>query len=83
MSDTSDVIQARALLRNGTGKAIRERAGLTMTELGASMEPPVPASTILRWERGRSRPRAKTAQAYLTALKRVKKATASVDAITA
>lgn len=80
MRNASQVIKARALLSSGTGKAIRERAGLSMAEFGGLfMEPPHPASTILRWEGGRSRPRPDSARAYLTALERVEKAIASAE----
>ncbi len=71
------------MLRSGIGKAIRERAGLTLPELGASLEPPVPASTIARWEGGDRRPRMDSARAYLAALERIREATASVEEVSA
>ena len=57
----------RRLVATGAARAIREGAGLSLTELGH--EASVDRTTIHRWERGRRRPRRGAGAArYLRAL---------------
>jgi len=76
---TEEIILARRLLREGVGEAIRRGAGLSFAEFGASLDPPKPASTIYRWEKGSARPRGANARSYIAGLRLVGGATSSVD----
>ena len=79
--ETQQLVQARRILRSGVGRAMREQAGLSLAEFGASLEPPVPGSTIWRWEKGAARPRRGGASAYLEALKRIQHSPGVLDTI--
>lgn len=56
----------RRMAADGTAKRLRLQADLSLAELGRDVG--VPASTILRWERGDSRPRGELAQRYAQVL---------------
>jgi hypothetical protein len=83
MPPTTELIQAREVLRSGLGRTIREKAGLSYADVGAEMKPPVPGSTVWRWEHGVSRPRRDKAGPYLAALKRIQDAPGALDSIEA
>ena len=64
--DLSRVIQGRQALADGTGKALRRQAGLSLAELAAAVG--VNAATVYRWEQGTTRPSADAAERYALAL---------------
>jgi len=69
MSEAVLLKRIRQLARTGAARMIRVSAGLSLAELGESMDPPVPASTVLRWERGECAPHGARALAYARILK--------------
>ena len=79
--ESEDLVRARQILRTGVGKAIREQLGLSLAEFGASMDPPVPAASIWRWETGATRPRADHAVNYMTTLRSMKGASTALDLV--
>ena len=81
MTSAQLLIQARRVAVSGVGKAIRQQAGLSLSQFGAEMDPPVPGSTIWRWEEGVAKPQSDRATAYLAAIKRIQEAPGPLDAI--
>lgn len=60
------VSAARAHAVNGTGRAIRKAAGVTMAEVAAVVG--VSEPTVWRWEEGRHRPRGAAAARWADVL---------------
>jgi hypothetical protein len=56
--------RVRRLAKTGVARALRVSNGLSLAEMGASCDPPVPASTILRWESGDHVPHGDRALGY-------------------
>jgi DNA-binding transcriptional regulator YiaG len=68
------LVTARRLARTGEGRQLRERSDLTIKELAQAVG--VDTATLVRWEEGRTRPRAPAALRWVDALAAV---TASAD----
>ncbi len=66
MLDLALLARARRL-GQGAGREVRERAGLSVGELARIIG--VDVATLSRWERGRTRPRANSAQRWFEACK--------------
>jgi excisionase family DNA binding protein len=58
-----ELAEARLLASGGSGRVVREAAGLSLNDVGRACG--VHASTILRWERGDRRPRGIPAALYV------------------
>jgi DNA-binding transcriptional regulator YiaG len=67
--ELSLLIEGRALARTGRGKEIRERAGLSRSELARLIGVTQPA--VSRWESGERTPTGGCAVAYAKALRKV------------
>jgi DNA-binding transcriptional regulator YiaG len=52
----------RALIRSGEARRLRVRHGLSLSEVGASID--VAATVIAKWERGETRPTTEHTLAY-------------------
>lgn len=65
-SDVVDVARARRMASSGEAKAIREEAGLSLSELAGGI--PVVTTTLWKWETGRSRPRPDAAVRWIQIL---------------
>jgi DNA-binding transcriptional regulator YiaG len=63
------VVGARRAAKSGQGAEIREKAGLTRSELAVLAD--VSPLTIARWERGESAPRGRAAVRYMLELRRL------------
>jgi DNA-binding transcriptional regulator YiaG len=61
-----DLVRIRRMAALGTARAIREAAGLSLTELANEID--VHRTTIHRWEQGARRPSGAGALRYLRAL---------------
>ena len=70
-----ELATARSFVRDGRGRQIRVEAGLSLSEVATSVGDGVAPSTVLRWERGDSVPRADHAQAYWRLLVELDKVT--------
>lgn len=57
-------------------KAIRRAAGRSFADIGAACDPPVCASTVLRWERGDRQPRGEHLVQYVEILDELRKVVA-------
>lgn len=68
MADAATLQRVRRLAKSGTARMIRLDAGLSLAEFGASMTPPVPPSTVHRWENGDRAPHGDLAVGYLRLL---------------
>jgi hypothetical protein len=68
MADAATLRRVRRLAKSGTARMIRLDAGLSLAELGAAMTPPVPPSTVYRWENGDRAPHGDLAIGYLALL---------------
>lgn len=66
----ADLAKARALIRSGFGRRIRQDAGLSLSELAADPGLGVSKSTLWRWEEGHQ-PRPRLAVAYAEVLNRL------------
>ena len=64
--DITKLVLARRLARTGEGKRLRERAELTIKEIAQAVG--VDTGTIVRWETGRTSPRAPAALRWVDAL---------------
>ena len=64
--DVQDLMRMRRLAETGAARAIRESAGLSLSEAEAGSG--VERSTIWRWEMGRRRPHGPAALRYLAFL---------------
>lgn len=66
--DLNLTVEGRALLKNGTGRAVRLSRGLSYAEeadaMSAELGRKVSPSTLHRWESGSRVPRAEAAAAY-------------------
>lgn len=60
---------ARTYAATGTGRAIRQAAGLSMSEVAEALG--VTESTIWRWEQGKHRPRGEPAREWARLLNRL------------
>lgn len=72
MSEIVDIARARALARSGRGQEIRERAGVSRSELAKELGRH--ETTVARWEGGERSPRGAVALRYgqlLTELEQV------------
>jgi DNA-binding transcriptional regulator YiaG len=65
-SDVARLARVRRLAASGAARAIREEAGLSLTELAAGVQ--VDRVTVHRWERGSRRPTGPAALRYLDVL---------------
>jgi transcriptional regulator with XRE-family HTH domain len=70
--DAIEIAKARALIRSGRAQAIRERAGLSRSEVAESVG--VNDSTIARWETGERSPRGEGAKRYARLLRELAEA---------
>jgi len=61
-----ELIRVRRLATTGAARAMREDAGLSLSELAAAVQ--VHKVTIFRWEHGQRRPRGEAARRYLEVL---------------
>lgn len=61
-----ELVRVRRLASTGAARAIREDAGLSLSELATAAK--VHKTTIFRWETGLRRPRGDAAERYLTVL---------------
>ena len=64
--DATRLIRMRTLAATGAARAIRESAGLSLTEAAAGSS--VNRITIHRWEKGERRPHGEAALRYLSLL---------------
>ena len=55
--DAVEIARGRDLIRTGLGRSIRERAGLSQSELARSLG--VDSGTVSKWEAGERSPRAR------------------------
>ncbi len=62
----SELIRVRRLAATGAARAMREDAGLSLSELADAVQ--VHKVTIFRWEHGQRRPRGSAAERYLRVL---------------
>ena len=69
MNELTRLMQARALGRDGRGRSLREGTGLSLREVAEAIE--VDQATLLRWERGTTRPRRAAALRWLLVLESV------------
>jgi transcriptional regulator with XRE-family HTH domain len=69
IADLTDVAEVRDLIRTGQARAIREAAGLSLSDLAGALG--VWPSTVLRWERGDRRARGPAAARYYRLLGRL------------
>jgi transcriptional regulator with XRE-family HTH domain len=69
MDRISDLARIRRMQQSGEAKRLRERAGISLRTMARAVG--VRASTLIRWEAGRVRPREGTALAWLAALDRI------------
>lgn len=60
--DAVEIAKARDLIRTGLGRTIRERAGLSQSELARALG--VDNGTVNKWESRQRRPRGEAAQRY-------------------
>ena len=67
--DAVRLTRMRRLAESGAARAIRESAGLSLTEAAAGAE--VHRITVHRWERGTRRPRGDAALRYLDLLEQL------------
>jgi DNA-binding transcriptional regulator YiaG len=65
-TDVRRLVRARALLKSGSGRAIRESAGLGLNEFSRLIN--VPPSDLSHWERGLNVPRVDSALLWLAAI---------------
>jgi transcriptional regulator with XRE-family HTH domain len=65
----SDLARIRRIQQTGEAKQLREQAGVSLRTMARAVG--VRASTLIRWEAGRVRPREGTALAWLAALDRI------------
>jgi transcriptional regulator with XRE-family HTH domain len=70
-NDLSLLIEGRSAVSSGSGQKLRERAGLSQSDI-ARLTGVTPAA-ICRWEAGERTPSGATAVAYAKALRRVEK----------
>jgi transcriptional regulator with XRE-family HTH domain len=68
-NDLSLLIEGRSAVRTGSGQKLRERAGLSQSELARLTG--VTPGAICRWEAGERTPSEAAAVAYAKALRRV------------
>jgi transcriptional regulator with XRE-family HTH domain len=66
-NDAVEIARARELVRSGRARVIRERAGLSLSEMARSTGDNV--STIARWEAGERSPRGEVAKRYARLLR--------------
>jgi DNA-binding transcriptional regulator YiaG len=66
MEDAVRLTRLRRLTESGAARAIREAAGLSLSEASASAK--VDRTTIHRWERGQRKPHGPAALRYLALL---------------
>jgi DNA-binding transcriptional regulator YiaG len=66
MSDVKRLVRMRRLAETGAARAMREAAGLSLSEAGAGAK--VDRTTIHRWEHGSRRPNGDAALRYLALL---------------
>jgi DNA-binding transcriptional regulator YiaG len=71
MENTLKLIRLRRLIETGAARAIRESAGLSLTEAGIGSD--VNRVTIHRWERGQRKPHGDAALRYLALLEELSK----------
>ena len=57
-----EIARARDLIRTGRGRSIRERAGISRSELARSLG--VDGSAVAKWESGSRAPRGEIARRY-------------------
>ena len=57
-----EVTRVRELARAGTARQVRQRAGLSLSEVAAAVG--VSTATVFRWERGQRRPTGAAALRY-------------------
>jgi transcriptional regulator with XRE-family HTH domain len=65
-----DLARIRRMQQTGEAKRLREQAGVSLRTMARAVG--VRASTLIRWEAGRVRPREGTALAWLAALDRIR-----------
>ena len=65
----SELLDLRAMLDNGEARQIRERAGLTSTQLARRLD--VSPAAVTRWEQGIRFPRGANARRYARLLQRL------------
>ena len=66
---TLKLVQARRLAASGEGKAVRERAGLSLREVAAPMG--LSVSALFRWENGERIPHGERAVAWVEFLEQL------------
>ena len=71
MENFAPLVLARRLARDGSGRATRERSGLSIRELARVIG--VDVATLSRWERGEARPRGEAALQWLEACKAIER----------
>lgn len=69
MTDHRRLMRVRRLAETGAARAIRQSAGLSLTELGEAAG--VDRTSVWRWETGRRRPRGAAALRYLEVLEEI------------
>jgi DNA-binding transcriptional regulator YiaG len=67
--DVAALAEVRQFCASGRARGIRERACLTLGEVGRSVG--VAPSTVARWEDGTRRPTGRAAERYLRLLRRI------------
>ena len=72
MNEIASLVRGRTLGRSGRGRALRERAGISLRELAEIVE--VDAATLCRWERGDVRPRRSGAARWVEACEEIERA---------
>lgn len=68
-TDIVELARAKALVRSGAGRTVRQAAGLSLAEVGTALG--VDPSTVYRWETGERHPRGERALAYADVLRRL------------
>jgi DNA-binding transcriptional regulator YiaG len=62
----TDLVRVRRLAATGAARALREEAGLSLSEIAEAAQ--VHKVTVFRWEHGQRRPRGPAAARYLEVL---------------
>ena len=72
------IVATRQRARDGTARAIRQRAGVTLAEMARTVG--VTESTMSRWESGQRNPRGEAALRWMEALAELERATTGAAA---
>ncbi|HKH88624.1 MAG TPA: helix-turn-helix transcriptional regulator [Acidimicrobiales bacterium] len=71
MTDVSLLIRGRRLADDGRGRRLRERAGLSVSELAHALG--VDVGTLSRWETGKAKPRPESALRWASACEAIER----------